>query len=189
MLAPSLIENDLVVPPSRRSRVDALALAVKESLGEDAWLPDIYRARILTLRTRAFDLFRAAHGVVIDAHKPLRVEVQHTLLGVEIKIGKRRVLCPDFATARYLSIFARLGVREVAVPYDITQISRLADDLESVLQRTYLLVAHVAEDHTAQIRTRLQQTIVAEICREIEAAGAGTIVPQFNQSTKQRSSG
>lgn len=188
MLAASVIEKDLVAAaPPRRPKLDALMERVKESLGEAAWLPRIYRERILTLRTRAFDLLKATAGNAADLQKRSRVEVQHTLLGVELKIGKRRVLCPDFATARYLSVFARVGVSEVAVPYDITQISRLADELESALQRAYLIATYIAEDQTTQTRARLQQSITQEMRREIEAAGAGAPVPQFNQNTKQRS--
>ena len=53
------------------------------------------------------------------------------MLGIELKVANRRLLCPDLATARYLSVFARLGCDVIAVPYDITQISRIADELES----------------------------------------------------------
>src|SRR6266576_367787 len=84
-----------------------------------AWLPLLYRERVLKSRTRAYKFPRLA----VNA----RVEVHHTLLGIELKAGRRRMLCPDLATARYLSVFARAGCEFVAVPYDITKISQLAD--------------------------------------------------------------
>jgi hypothetical protein len=106
--------------------VEAYAQQIRERLGE-AWLPQIYRERILKLRTRSYHF--AIEGT------PKRVLIQHTLLGVELKIGRKRLLCPDLATARYLSVFARLGSKDVAVPYDITKISQLADELESTWYR------------------------------------------------------
>jgi len=99
---------------------------------------------------------------------------------------RRRLSCPDFATARYLSVFARAGVTQVAVPYDITKISRLADDLESAWQRTLLLADHAAEGCASSFRARVRSAALKEVKREIEGAGAGTAVPAFNQNTKQR---
>jgi len=89
---------------------------IQAKLGE-TWLPRIYRERILRLRTRSYHFE--------TANPKARIDIQHTLLGVELKIGRRRLLCPDLATARYLSVFARVGATDVAVPYDITKISPL----------------------------------------------------------------
>ena len=84
-----------------------------------------------------------------------RVEIQHTLLGVELKLGRKRLLCPDLATARYLSVFARLGCQDVALPYDITKISQLADELESSWYRMLLLAEQEADrgKHKVQGKT------------------------------------
>ena len=150
---------------------------IKESLDE-TWLPRIYRERILTKRTRS-------HALDIPL-KEARVEIQHTLLGVELKVGRRRMLCPDLATARYLGVFARVGCTNVAVPYDITQISRLADELESSWHRMLLLVEHKAGERNKAFRSRLRSLLVSDARKEIMEAGAGTAVPQFNQNTKQR---
>ena len=90
------------------------AQQIKEELGE-GWLPSIYRDRILKLRTRSY------HFETLRARA--RISIQHTLLGVELKVASRRLLCPDLATARYLSVFARAGCKDVAVPYDITKVS------------------------------------------------------------------
>ncbi|HEY9402831.1 MAG TPA: hypothetical protein VIQ24_09055 [Pyrinomonadaceae bacterium] len=171
------------VTPSGRERaadsLESLAEQIKETLGE-AWLPRYYRERILPLRTRAHQLQAAA------AAKPEQVNVQHTLLGVELKIGRRRITCPDLATARYLATFARAACTEVAIPYDISRISLLADELESGWQRMLLLVEHLAGARNKAYRTRLRNALVAGVRREIAEAGAGTLIPQFNQNTKQR---
>lgn len=156
-----------------------IAAAVREALGE-SWLPSLYKTKILSLRTRS-------HHLEV-AEKENTVEVQHTLLGVELKTGRRRMLCPDFSTARYLAAFARIGCTDVAVPYDITQISRLADELESSWQRMLLLVAHEAGERTQVFRTRVRAQLVKDARDEIREAGAGAAIPQFNQNTKQRRS-
>jgi len=146
---------------------------------DETWLPRIYRERIRRLRTRSYHF---------DESKPsARVLIQHTLLGVELKIGRRRLLCPDLATARYLSVFARIGCSDVAVPYDITKISQLADELESSWYRMLLLVEQEAKAGTPSLKGRLRGLLIAQIRAEIAAAGAGTRVPEFKQSTKQRS--
>ncbi len=158
--------------------VESYVQKIQEQLG-DAWLPRIYRERILKLRTRSYEFENA---------KPSeRVVIQHTLLGVELKVGRRRHLCPDLATARYLSVLARLGCKAVAVPYDITKISHLADELESSWYRMLLLVEQEARTEGTRFRGRLRGLLLAKIRAEIEEAGPGTRVPEFRQSTKQRS--
>ncbi len=153
------------------------AAQVRESLGE-VWLPHIYRQRILTTRTRS-------HHLDLDA-KAARAEVQHTLLGVELKVGRRRMLCPDLATARYLAVWARSGCPDVAVPYDITRISRLADELESSWHRMLLIIEHLGAGRSAVFRARVRAILIDEIRKETAEAGAGTLIPKFNQNTRQR---
>ena len=165
----------------RGPKADELAESVKVDLG-DEWLPSLYRERVKTLRTRSFQLPAASKNLS-------DVEVQHTLLGVELRIGRRRVSCPDLATARYLAVFARAGCPEVAVPYDITKISRLADELERAWQRAVLLADHLASGRTQAFRTRLKKFIVELARAEIVAEGAGAAVPAFNQNTRQRRRG
>ena len=151
---------------------------VKRELG-DAWLPHIYRDRVRSKRTRSY---RFA-GLTRKTH----VEIQHTLLGVELKTGRRRLLCPDLATARYLSVFARAGCEEVAVPYDITRISQLADELESSWHRMFLLAEHRAADKSESFKTRVGRILIDKIKVEVDEAGAGSSMPEFKQSTRQRS--
>jgi hypothetical protein len=170
----------VVFQPEGGKQAASAAQFVSEIITElgEAWLARLYKARILVLRTRS-------HRLSVPA-KINQVEIQHTLLGVELKAGKRRLLCPDLATARYLAVFARAGCTGVAVPYDITQISTLADELESSWHRMLLLVEHVAAERSAQFRSRLRTLLISEARREIAEAGAGTLIPKFNQNTKQR---
>lgn len=155
--------------------VEDLAKLIRNELGE-SWLPTVYRDRVLKLRTRSYH-FDSLKGTVA---------IQHTLLGVELKIGKKRLLCPDLATARYLSVFARAGCNDVAIPYDITRISRLADEMEASWFRMLLLIDEAAKQTKVNLRPRLRGLLFATIRSEILAVGAGTKIPEFKQSTRQR---
>jgi hypothetical protein len=154
------------------------AQKIQQQLGE-SWLPRIYRDRVRKLRTRSYHFDKPSPSA--------RVVIQHTLLGVELKVGRRRLLCPDLATARYLSVFARVGSSDVAVPYDITKISQLADELESSWYRMLLLVEQEARSESARFKGRLRGLLLAKIRADILEAGAGERVPEFRQNTKQRS--
>lgn len=152
------------------------AAQVKTEL-KDAWLPHIYRQRIRSKRTRSYRFENLTNKS--------RVEIQHTLLGVELKAGRRRLLCPDLATARYLAVFARAGCEQVAVPYDITKISQLADELESSWHRMLLLADHNAAGKPEAFKTRIRRVLIDKIRAEISELGAGSSMPEFKQSTKQ----
>ncbi len=159
---------------------DELLLKIESTMGE-SWLPRIYRERILTLRTRSYIFPSTAR----HRSKQPPPEVQHTLLGIELKVGHTRMLCPDLSTARYLAIFARAGSAAVAIPYDITRISQLADELESSWHRMLLLADSLAGDCGEAFATRIRSLLIGKVRNEISDAGAGTRIPEFKQSTKQ----
>lgn len=154
-----------------------VAADIREKLSGE-WLPEIYRSKVRSQRTRAFRL--EIQG------RENRAQVQHTLLGVELKVGSLRISCPDFSTARYLQIFARLGSTQIAVPYDITKISTLADELESSWQKSLLLLDEAAKEKTSSVRGRMRSSLIKQLREEIEEIGAGSLMPEFKQSTKQR---
>ncbi len=116
------------------------------------------------------------------------VRILHTLLGIEIKIGRRRFACPDLATARYMRIFARIGCREFAIPYDITRISTLADELETAWQRSVLLLETNSAGVSDQKLKRNRNRLLKSIREQIAQIGPGDRMPEFKQSTKQRES-
>ena len=165
---------------TRAVKADDLASEIQKQLGENT-VGAIYKTRILSQRTRLYELNASS--------KPAGVEILHTLLGIELKIGNRRLLCPDLATARYLSVFARIGCEAVAVPYDITQVSRIADELESSWHRMMVLVDHFTVDRTRRLRSVVKQRLINDARAEIAHLGAGTKFPQFNQKTRQRGRG
>lgn len=147
--------------------MDAIA-EVRSALAE-AWLPSIYREKIRSQRTRAYKL-----NITKREHTP---QIQYTLLGIELKVGRKRFACPDLATARYLLVFARLGCREFAIPYDISTISAFADELETSWQRS-LLVLENKNGHLA--------SLVKAVRDEITAIGPGEPMPLFDTQTRQR---
>ena len=159
------------------NRIEEYVARIAAEMGA-TWLPHIYCERILKMRTRAY------HFPVLS--KQAQPEIQHTLLGIELKVGRQRMLCPDLATARYLAVFARAGSKAVAVPYDITTVSAIADELESSWHRMLLVSDEITSGRDHTFRARVRRQIIAKVRDEITEAGAGPRVPQFKQSTKQR---
>lgn len=156
--------------------VSDLASAIQATIG-DSWLPRIYRDRILKMRTRAYEF--------PPLPKNAAPQIHHTLLGIELKVGRRRMLCPDLATARYLYVFARIGCKAVAIPYDITKISHVADELESSWYRILLLADESTRQKPETLRVRVRRLLIERMRDEITQAGAGARAPEFARSTKQ----
>ena len=154
-----------------------LSAEIKEKLSGE-WLPELYRSKVRSQRTRA-------HQIDVPQREN-RATILHTLLGIELKVGNNRFSCPDLSTARYLQIFARLGCGDVAIPYDITKISSIADELESSWQKSLLLLVEAVRDKAPSVKGRMRAALIKEIREEIEEIGAGSLMPEFKQTTKQR---
>lgn len=155
------------------------ALAIREILARD-WIPLIYREKVRTQRTRSFEMD--------IPERENAAEILHTLLGIELKVGKRRFSCPDLATARYLRVFARIGCRNIAIPYDITKISVLADEFEVGWHKLLLIHDKNTAQKSPQAKGRMRSGLVREIRNEIADVGAGGTMPEFKNSTRQRNS-
>lgn len=151
---------------------------VAQALGNRA-LPALYERLALSQRTRRFELFSAP-----CLRRPV-VQVQHTLLGIELKVGRRRLGCPDLATARYLAVFARLGVSAVAVPYDISQLPRIADELETAWQQFLLTAESRLRAYSPREKSWARNRLLDRARQSIEALGAGAARPSFVQTTRQ----
>ncbi|HEY3102091.1 MAG TPA: hypothetical protein VGJ69_00775 [Pyrinomonadaceae bacterium] len=158
-----------------RKSANELAAEIEATMGE-SWLPRVYRDRIMEMRTRSYEFPALPKNATPHIH--------HTLLGIELKVGRRRMLCPDLATARYLSVFARIGSKAVAIPYDITKISQVADELESSWHRMLLLADQGGSAQS--FRGRLRRLLIDRVRNQIAKAGAGAAAPEFSRTTKQR---
>ena len=154
-----------------------IAAEIRKDLADD-WLPRIYREKVRTQRTRSLRLDIAERENAAD--------IIYTLLGIELKVGKRRFACPELSTARYMRIFARLGCREFAIPYDITQIPSAADELETAWQRTLLVLAERTSSRPSRSVSQVRAKLVRDIRSELADIGAGTAMPLFDRETKQR---
>ena len=152
---------------------------IRETIGDD-WIALIYREKVRSQRTRSF---------AMDVpERENTAEILHTLLGIEIKVGKNRFSCPDLATARYLRVFARIGCRSVAIPYDITKISVLADELEVAWHKLLLKHDKSIGQKSPQAKGRSRAVLIRQIREEINDLGAGEVMPEFKNSTRQRNS-
>ena len=151
--------------------------AIAARLG-DRSIDSLYRDRVRSQRTRSYALNAPKRTSSID--------IQKTLLGIELKIGRKRLLCPDLATARFLAVFAGLGVGEVAVPYDITQVKRLAETLEEAREEWRAVFEGETAGMTPQIKGRIRAAWLERQRAAIAQSGAGPIMPEFDQSTRQR---
>ncbi len=149
-----------------------IAATICADLADD-WLPTIYKDKVRSGRTRSYHFDIPA--------RQNQADIQYTLLGIELKVGRRRFACPDLATARYLRVFARIGCRDFALPYDISLISGIADELETSWQHLLLLLDDVKVDRTAGLAQ-----LVKAIRGEIIAYGPGEPMPLFDRETKQR---
>ncbi len=158
-------------------RAAELIDAVRAELGDD-WIPSIYRDRIRTQRTRS--------QVIAVPERENAADIQYTLLGIELKVGRRRFACPDLATARYLRVFARVGCGAFAVPYDITRISPAADDLEVSWQRMLLLFERNTQGGPARSSAQLRARLVRAVRGELNEIGPGDTMPAFDRETRQR---
>lgn len=150
---------------------------IREQLAAD-WIPRIYGEKVRTQRTRSVEMN------VPQRENP--AEILHTLLGIELKVKKTRFACPDLATARYLRVFARIGCSHIAIPYDITKISTLADQLEESWQKMLLILHEAVKKKLPAAKTRARNQLITEIRSEVANIGAGEIMPEFSTSTKQR---
>jgi hypothetical protein len=157
--------------------VTKIVESVRAELAGD-WIPTLYSERVRSQRTRSFHL-----DVPAKENKP---EILHTLLGIELKVGNRRLACPDLPTARYLRVFARLGCSHVAVPYDITKISVIADELETSWHHMLLVLDHETKTLESSTAGRVRSALLRKLRDELNEIGPGDIMPAFNHQTRQR---
>lgn len=150
---------------------------IREILGSE-WLPSVYASKIRPQRTRALQI-----EVPERENAP---EIFYTLLGVELKVGKRRFACPDLATARYMRVFARLGCARFAIPYDITKVSVAADDLETCWQRALIVLETVTARKAVKGISVVRSRLIRSIRDDLAAIGPGDVTPTFDRETRQR---
>ena len=96
-------------------------ISARELIGR---LADCYASQTLAHR----------HRVVTLRGRVCQARVMYTLLGYEVKAGRRRITCPDLVTARYLRLFAEIGMPHIRIPYDPTLTRAILPEMESLLE-------------------------------------------------------
>lgn len=108
-------------------------------------LSGVYAQEVLSRRSRVISLpGRKCEPQIVD-----------TFLGYELKAFRRRITCPDMSTARYLRIFAELGMPAIRTPYDPTHTIRVVPELERSLKQIKDLLhsEHLPhQDHQSKLR-------------------------------------
>ncbi len=96
--------------------------AIQEEIGK---LGRIYGEEVLSGRTRVVSLFG----------RKCEPRILNTFLGFELQVAQKRITCPDMSTARYLRVFAEVGMPSVKAPYDPTLTTGVLPQLEQSLKR------------------------------------------------------
>jgi hypothetical protein len=82
--------------------------------------------------------------------------ILNTFLGFELQVAQKRMTCPDMSTARYLKIFAEIGMPSVRAPYDPTLTTGVLPQLEQSLRKIkdFLLEENLdRKQHQSKLRT------------------------------------
>ncbi|MFQ5740324.1 MAG: hypothetical protein ACE5JX_15055 [Acidobacteriota bacterium] len=81
--------------------------------------------------------------------------VLHTLLGFEVKLGRKRITCPDIVSARYLKIFGEIGMKSIRIPHDPSRTAILVAGLEYALGHIKeLLLAQPLDERERKVAVR-----------------------------------
>ena len=121
-------------------------------------LTSCYETHVLGQRHRAVTL----RGRKCDAR------IMLTLLGYEVKAGRKRIGCPDMTTARYLRLFAEIGMKQIRIPYDPTSTARVIPKLESALNSIHESVGEYSAD--AVKRKELTRRVYRELRKALVGA-------------------
>ncbi len=112
---------------------------------EIAKLGRTYGEEVLSERTRVVSL----------PGRKCEPRILNTFLGFELQVAQKRITCPDMSTARYLRIFAEVGMPSVRVPYDPSLTTCVLPQLEQALKKIKDLLLEENLDrkqHQSQLR-------------------------------------
>ncbi len=84
-----------------------------------------YKEEVLSGRTRVISL----------PGRKCEPRILNTFLGFELQVAQKRITCPDMSTARYLRVFAEVGMPSVRAPYDPTLTTCVLPQLEQALKK------------------------------------------------------
>ena len=106
----------------------------------------------------------AAHRKVgLTGRKCRNPRIINTLLGFELQIRDRRFTCPDMATARFLRIFAKIGVSEVMVPLDPTLTADILPEIEKNWNEFSRICRELESGERKALARRLHDRLKAKV--------------------------
>lgn len=88
-------------------------------------------------------------------------QILYTFLGYELKMGRKRITCPDISSARYLKFFSEIGIAEIRMPYDPTHTALLVSGLEGSLHTIHGLLLDKG------LSEKQHRAAVSKVCRKI----------------------
>lgn len=106
-------------------------------------------------RTYGEEVLSGPTRVVSLPGRKCEPRILHTFLGFELQVAQKRMTCPDMSTARYLRLFAELGMPSVRAPYDPSLTTGVLPQLEQSLKniKDLLLEEHLdRKQHQSKLR-------------------------------------
>jgi len=85
-------------------------------------------------RTYGEEVLSGPTRVVSLPGRKCEPRILHTFLGFELQVAQKRMTCPDMSTARYLRLFAEIGMPSVRAPYDPSLTTGVLPQLEQSLK-------------------------------------------------------
>ncbi|MCH8319652.1 MAG: hypothetical protein IH790_01685 [Acidobacteria bacterium] len=86
-------------------------------------------------RTYGEEVLSGPTRVVSLPGRKCEPRILHTFLGFELQVAQKRMTCPDMSTARYLRLFAEIGMPSVRAPYDPSLTTGVLPQLEQSLKK------------------------------------------------------
>ena len=86
-------------------------------------------------RTYGEEVLSGPTRVVSLPGRKCEPRILNTFLGFELQVAQKRITCPDMSTARYLRIFAEVGMPSVRAPYDPSLTTGVLPQLEQYLKK------------------------------------------------------
>jgi len=86
-------------------------------------------------RTYGEEVLSGPTRVVSLPGRKCEPRILNTFLGFELQVAQKRITCPDMSTARYLKIFAEVGMPSIKAPYDPSLTTGVLPQLEQSLNK------------------------------------------------------
>ena len=106
-------------------------------------------------RTYGKEVLSGQTRVVSLPGRKCEPRILNTFLGFELQVAQKRITCPDMSTARYLRVFAEVGMPTVRAPYDPTLTTSVLPQLERALKKIKDLLLEEnlnREQHQSKLR-------------------------------------